>query len=86
MLPEPCRPAVYQSSTIARSDIGTRAITGHWFTPSGAGAIAMTSCQWLCSAPLMKLQLPLSSMPPSGFGVPLADGLNVPQIRTSGVA
>jgi hypothetical protein len=83
-LPEPRSPEVCQSSTISRSDSGTRAITGYG-SPSGGTRIAMISCHWLCSAPLMNPHLPLTTMPPSA-GVAVADGLSVPHTRTSGVA
>jgi hypothetical protein len=59
-LPEPHTPAVNQSSTICRSAIGTRAMTG-CIPPSGVGARVMISCQWLCRAPLMKFHCPLTT-------------------------
>jgi hypothetical protein len=59
-------------------------MTGHWLDPSGVGAIAMISCQWLCNAPLMNDQRPLTTMPPLP-GVAIADGVSVPHTRASGV-
>jgi hypothetical protein len=82
-LPLPLIPAVYQSSTICRSDIGTSATTGYG-SPPPPTRIAMISCQWACSAPLTNPHLPLTTMPPS-VGAAIALGLSVPHTRTSGV-
>ncbi|GAA3125731.1 hypothetical protein GCM10020254_86370 [Streptomyces goshikiensis] len=43
----------------------------------------MISCQWAWRAPLTKPHLPLTVMPPSA-GAASAEGLSVPQMRTSG--
>lgn len=85
-LPLPRSPEVCQSSMIFRSLIGTTVITGQKLSSGpGAGATAMIICHWLCSAPLMKPHLPVSTIPPS-TGMPMPVGLSVPHSRAPGSA
>src|SRR5690348_7187606 len=84
MLPVPRSPATSQSSTSVSSPIGTIANTGS-ASPSAVGSMAESIFHWLCAAPLLKFQLPDTTIPSSlGVAVPVA--ASVPQIRTSGSA
>ena len=83
-LPVPRSPATSQSSSTVSSLIGTTAMIGS-APPSAVGRMAESSFHWLCAAPLLKAQLPETTIPPS-LGVAMPVGASVPQIRTSGSA